>query len=62
MNLEELEDHIHYFLDIEIYSAEEILKSEGCGEHDKKMSMAYQMAINRAKKLVSICCREMEGS
>lgn len=55
--LDSLENDIHNFLDIEIYSAEEILKAEGVKEPDKNMSTAYLMAINRAKRIVSACIR-----
>ena len=58
MNLDQLENHIHELLDIETYSAEEVLKAEGCTEPDKNMSAAYIMAINRAKKIVSICIKD----
>lgn len=55
--LDGLENDIFQFLDIEIYSAEEILKAEGVAEPDKNMSTAYLMAINRAKRIVSACIR-----
>lgn len=57
MNLESLEQQIHEMLDIEIYSAEEVLKAEVCTDPDKNMSAAYMMAINRAKKIISICIK-----
>ncbi len=60
-NLDEIVDYCHQLLDIEIYSAEEILKAEGCTESDKNMAAAYMMAINRAKKIVSICINQYEG-
>jgi len=59
--LDEIDHHCHELLDIEIYSAEEILKAEGCTEPDKNMSAAYIMAINRAKKIISICIKQYEG-
>ncbi len=58
--LEDIIEQCHQMLDIELYSAEEILKEEGCTEPDKNMSTAYMMAINRAKKIVSICMKLYE--
>lgn len=57
MNLEQLEQSVHELLDIEIYSAADILKAEGCTDADKNMAIAYQIAINRAKKIISVCIK-----
>ncbi len=58
--LDSVESHCHQLLDIEIYSAEAILRAEWCTDPDKNMSMAYMMAINRAKKIISICIKQYE--
>jgi len=62
VNGDEIIDYCHQLLDIEIYSAEEILKLQGCTEPDKNMATAYMMAINRAKKIISICIKQYEGN
>lgn len=60
-NLDTIESHIHELLDIELYSAEEILKAEGCTEPDRNMSTAYIIAINRAKKIISLYIKHYQG-
>ena len=58
MNLEEIESYCLQLLDIELYSAEEVLKAQGCSDQDKNMVMAYIMAINRAKKIIPLCFKQ----